>query len=377
MGSNPRPGDFTPPRLSSPWFEDDAAPIATTEGPTHRIHDVNPAFCRLTGNTREDLLGKPFCELLPQGQEYRAQLDTVYRTGKPALPDEQDGSAMAFCSFEMWPVVAAKRTVGVVIRVTDNAQLQERTLAMNEALLLGSLRQHELAATANEANVRLQAEVIQRIQSESDALMLTKEISHRIKNNLQVVIAMMTREIKDAPPELAARHLATETHISAIAKLYNLISQSDHDDKIRLDAYLDELAKNMTASLLEPGSAIGIDVKSEPVEIDSDRAVPFGLLVNELGTNAIKHAFPQGAGLLVLKIERAGDMIQLTVADNGVGTKPGGGSKASGRHGSDYVAIFVRQLDGTMTVSGSAATGTTVCVRFPLIFPAERHPAVI
>jgi PAS domain S-box-containing protein len=195
MGSNPRPGDFTPPRLSSPWFEDDAAPIATTEGPTHRIHDVNPAFCRLTGNTREDLLGKPFCELLPQGQEYRAQLDTVYRTGKPALPDEQDGSAMAFCSFAMWPVVADERTIGVVIQVTDNAQLQERTLAMNEALLLGSLRQHELAAAANETNIRLQAEIVQRIQSESDALMLTKEISHRIKNNLQVVIAMMAREI--------------------------------------------------------------------------------------------------------------------------------------------------------------------------------------
>ena len=377
MGSNPRPGDLMPPKLSSPWFEDDLSPIATTDGPTHQIRDANPAFCRLTGKTREDLLGKPFCELLPHGPEYQAQLDSVYRTGKPALPDsdEKTGSAMAFCSFEMWPILAGKRTIGVAIRVTDNAQMQERTIAMNEALLLGSLRQHELAAAANEANVRLQAEIVQRIQSESDAVMLTKEISHRIKNNLQIVIGLIAREIKAAPPELATHYFATETHISAIARLYSLISQSDHDDKVRLDAYLGELAKNMTASLLEPGSAIGIEVETEPVEIVSERAVPFGLLVNELGTNAIKHAFPSGIGSLVFKIERAGDMIQLTVADDGIGVKTRVGPKASGRHGSDYVAIFVRQLEGTMTISGSDA-GTTVCVRFPMTLPLRKHPSV-
>ena len=378
MGANPRPGDLMPPRLSSPWFEDDPSPIATTEGPAHQIRDVNPAFCRLTGKTREDLLEKPFCGLLPQGPEYRAQLDSVYRTGKPALPNsgEKAGSAMAFCSFEMWPIVAGKRTVGVAIRVTDNAHMQEQTVAMNEALLLGSLRQHELAATASEANVRLQAEIIQRIQSESDALMLTKEISHRIKNNLQIVVALIARETKEAPPELAGRYLATNTHISAIAKLYNLISQSDHGDKVRLDAYLDELAGNMTASLLEPGSAIEIAVQAEAVEIESDRAVPFGLLVNELGTNAIKHAFPDRAGRLTLKIEQDGDMIQLTVVDDGIGIKTTDQPKASGRHGSDYVAIFVRQLRGTMTMSGSDATGTTFCVRFPSIVPADKHPPV-
>lgn len=375
MGSNPRPGDLMPPRLSSPWFEDDPSPIATTEGPTHQIRDVNPAFCRLTGKTREELLEKPFCGLLLQGQECSAQLDAVYRTGKPALPDEQAGFAMAFCSFAMWPFVAEERTIGVVIRVTDNAQLHERTVAMNEALLLGSLRQHELTAAATEANLRLQAEIIHRIQSESDALMLTKEISHRIKNNLQIVVALIMREIKEGPSEFAGRYAATEMRISAIAELYNLISQSDRGDKVSLAAYLDELAKGMAASLLEPGSGIRIEVKSEAVEIDSDRAVPFGLLVNELGTNAIKHAFPDGVGRLTLTLERIDDEIELTVADDGVGMKAKDRSIGRGRHGSDYIAIFVRQLGGTMTVSD--LTGTTICVRFPLTLAAEEHgPAI-
>lgn len=255
MGSNPRAGDLMPPKLSSPWFEDDPSPIAATEGPTHQIRDVNPAFCRLTGKTRDDLLGKPFCGLLPRSQDYQAELDNVYRTGRPALPEaeEEASSVIAFCSFAMWPVVEERLTIGVVIRVTDNARLQEQTKAMNEALLLGSLRQHELAAAASQANVRLQAEIVQRMQSESDALMLTKEISHRIKNNLQIVVALIIREIKEGPSEFAGRYAATEMRISAIAELYNLIAQSGHGDKVSLDAYLDELVRSMTASLLEPG----------------------------------------------------------------------------------------------------------------------------
>ncbi|HWI87199.1 MAG TPA: sensor histidine kinase [Sphingomonas sp.] len=311
--------------------------------------------------------------MLPESHECLTLLDSVYHTGKPAYlqGDAQIGPNQVFSSCVMWPVVSSKRTIGVVVQVTENPRLQERTLAMNEALLLGSLRQHELAAAASEANLRLQAEIVQRMQSERDALMLTKEISHRIKNNLQVVVALIAKEIQQTPAQFAQGYVATEARISAIAELYDLISQSDDVDSIQLDAYLGELAKTMAASLLEPSSAISIEVKAAALEIDSDRAVPFGLLVNELGTNAIKHAFPDKAGRLTLSIERFGNEIELTVADDGIGMKAKDRSTAPGRHGSDYVAIFVRQLGGAMAVSESDETGTTIRVRFPLNLPRE------
>ena len=104
----------------------------------------------------------------------------------------------------------------------------------------------------------------------------------------------------------------------------------------------------MSASLLGNTSGIKIEVKAEPLEIDPDRAVPFGLLVNELATNAIKHAFPDGTGRVVLSVEQIGDQIELSVADDGVGMKDKDSAKLPEKRGADYVAIFVRQLGGTI-----------------------------
>ncbi|MDB5483154.1 MAG: hypothetical protein JWO83_4207 [Caulobacteraceae bacterium] len=361
--------DSMPARLSSPWLEHAPSPMATVEGATHRVRDINAAFRRLINTTRDDAEGKPFCELLPENGECLALLDHVYHTGKPASFTEQErpARAPAFWSYTMWPVMADGRAVGVVIQVTETAPPPERTLAMNEALLLGSLRQHELTAAADSANIQLQVEIGQRRQSERDALMLTKEISHRIKNNLQIVVTLIANEIRRTPAQFAQGYVATESRIAAIAELYDLISQSSRVESVSLDAYLREIAKTMAASLLEPSSGISIEVKAQAVDIDPDRAVSFGLLVNELATNAIKHAFPRGTGRIMLIVERVGDQIELTVADDGVGMAAKDPSKAPGKHGSDYVAIFVRQLGGTIAVSGSDGTGTSVRIRFPLL----------
>jgi two-component sensor histidine kinase len=122
----------------------------------------------------------------------------------------------------------------------------------------------------------------------------------------------------------------------------------------------------MSESLLGSRSGIKIEVKAETLEIDSARAVPFGLLVNELGTNAIKHAFPDGIGRILLSAVRIGDQIELTVEDNGAGMKEKHSEQISEKHGSDYVAVFVRQLGGTIAVSPSEGRGSIVRTRFPL-----------
>jgi two-component sensor histidine kinase len=134
-----------------------------------------------------------------------------------------------------------------------------------------------------------------------------------------------------------------------------------------VDAYLREIAKTMSASLLGSSSGIKIEVKAEPLEIDPDRAVPFGLLVNELATNAIKHAFPGGAGRVVLSVEQIGDQLELAVADDGVGMKDKDSAKIPEKRGSEYVAVFVRQLGGTIVPSRSEGAGTIVRIRLPLL----------
>src|SRR5580704_3897754 len=210
-------------------------------------------------------------------------------------------------------------------------------------------------------------DITDRKQRERDAVSLTNEISHRIKNNLQIIVGLIAYEAKWTAAPCIQGYKAMQSRIGAIAQLYDLISQSSRGRTVAVDAYLREIAKAMSASLIGNMSGIKIEVKAEPLEIDPDRAVPFGLLVNELATNAIKHAFPHGTGHLMLSVEKVGDQIELIVADDGVGIKDEGVARVPEKRGSDYVAIFVRQLGGTIATSGSQGRGTIVRIRLPLL----------
>jgi PAS domain S-box-containing protein len=222
-------------------------------------------------------------------------------------------------------------------------------------------------------------DITDRKQRERDALSLTNEISHRIKNNLQVIVGLIALEARLTPAPCVQGYKAMQARITAIAQLYDLISHSSRGPAIAVDAYLAEIAKAMSASLLGSTSNIKIEVKAEALDLDPDLAVPFGLLVNELATNAIKHAFPSGTGRVTLSVERVGDQIELTVADDGVGMKEKDAAKPAEKRGSDYVTIFVRQLAGTIVPSVVQETGTTVRIRLPFLLAptggAERAAA--
>jgi two-component sensor histidine kinase len=350
--------------------------MATVEGATHVVRYVNPAFCRLTGKSKDELVGSSFCDTLAETDECLALLDRINRTGQAEnytklLPSDSHPS---IASYAMWPIMQDGRSVGVAIQVIENAPLNERTLAMNEALMLGSLRLHEVTADVSTSNIQLQKEIEERKRRAHDALMLTNEVAHRLKNNLQIIVALIAHDAKSAAAPCVAGYRAMETRIRAIAELYDLISQASDGETIAVDAYLGEIATAMTQSLLGDTSGIKIEVDAEALNIDSVRAVPFGLLVNELGTNAIKHAFPGGIGRVLLGAKQSGDQIELTVVDDGVGMKEEYSTQISEKHGSDYVAIFVRQLGGTIAVSPSEDAGTTVRVRFSLLASQQWMP---
>ena len=150
--------------------------MATVEGATHLVRYVNPAFCRLMDEPREQLIGKPLSELLPEKDECVTLLDRVFRTGKAESHVQQEDAKPhpVFWSYTVWPVQADERLVGVMIQVTETAQFHGKTIAMNQALLLGSVRQHELTEAAEKLNAQLRAEITERQQAE-DALRASEE----------------------------------------------------------------------------------------------------------------------------------------------------------------------------------------------------------
>jgi PAS domain S-box-containing protein len=178
MSAAPPPAS-SPPDLSSLCLaitEHSPLPMATVEGPAHVLRYANPAFCRLMGQSLEELIGRPFDTLLPEKDECLTLLERVRRTGNAENYTEQDLSKPhpVFWSYTIWPVLAEEEHVGVMIQVVETGQLHEETVAMNEALLLGSLRQHELAAVAEDSNIQLRLEMAER-QRVEDALRASEE----------------------------------------------------------------------------------------------------------------------------------------------------------------------------------------------------------
>ncbi|HEY0257070.1 MAG TPA: PAS domain-containing protein [Candidatus Methylacidiphilales bacterium] len=149
--------------------------MALVEGSEHIGRYVNPAFCNLLDKNKEDLIGKPFVEILPKHDKCTVLLDRVFASGLPASHTEEEHSHThpLFWSYTMWPVSIDQRTIGVMIQVTETAELREKTLAMNEQLMLAAVRQHEMIEEAAELNARLLVEINRRTLAE-DALLREK-----------------------------------------------------------------------------------------------------------------------------------------------------------------------------------------------------------
>lgn len=289
---------------------------------------------------------------------------------------EAHGKRVSELGQHQWDVPALRHLLEKVLpenRPFESFEIEDNFPGLG--LRVFNLNARKITQPGNHAHRMLLVfeDITDRKQRERDAETLTNEISHRIKNNLQIVVGLIAYEARSTAKPCVQGYQAMQTRIGAIAQLYDLISQSSRGGAVAVDAYLREIARTMSVSLLGNMSGITIEVKAEALVIEPDRAVPFGLLVNELATNAIKHAFPKGIGRITLSIEQVGDQIELVVADDGVGMASKDSVKTAQNRGSDYVTIFVRQLGGSIASWGSEGAGTVVRIRLPLLLvpPAD------
>lgn len=142
-----------PSGLCLALIESAPLPMVAVEGSGHRVRFVNSAFCRLVGKSAEQLIGKPFFDLLPEKDECVKLLNRVFRTGKSENHTETENSETRplFWSYSAWPVLTDERVTGVMVQVTETGEFHGMTVAMNEALTIASIRQHERADAAESA----------------------------------------------------------------------------------------------------------------------------------------------------------------------------------------------------------------------------------
>ena len=261
-------------------IEQAPVPMATMEGAGHIVRCVNLAFCRLMDKPTEQLVGKPFAEMMSNNDECLTMLDRVFRTGQSEsyTPQQHSEPQSLLRSYTMWPVLANNRPVGVMIQVTETAQLHEKMVAMNEALVLGSLRQHELTEAADALNVQLQSEVTERKQAEHRQFLLTNELAHRGKNLLAVIISIASRSLSSKRPVTEARDVFIQ-RLYALARSQSLLISEGFEG-----APLAEIVRLEVESFSDRIKAVG-----PPVMLNPGVAQTFALLVHELATNASKY----------------------------------------------------------------------------------------
>jgi two-component system, sensor histidine kinase PdtaS len=195
--------------------------------------------------------------------------------------------------------------------------------------------------------------------------LLLKEIHHRVKNNLEVVSSLLAlQSAKMDNPDMQEAMLASQNRVQSMGILHQKLYQSEHLAFIEMKNYFQNLCENILDSYNETDRiAVNIDMKE--VELDVDTAVPVGLIVNELLTNSLKYAFPDGKkGEIKLSLENVDSNIySLKISDNGIGKIPNSQAKGTG-FGTQLVSLLTRQIDGKLEEKNE--NGMVISINFKL-----------
>ncbi|MCK5101037.1 MAG: PAS domain-containing protein, partial [Desulfobacteraceae bacterium] len=202
-------------------------------------------------------------------------------------------------------------------------------------------------------------DISQRIEDEKAKETLLREIHHRIKNNMQVISSLLSLQASKLSDSKTAKAFAeAENRVHSMSLVHEILYQSDTIDKIDFQAYLKNLISHIANMFALQN--IKLDIAARDITLSMEQAVPCGLIVTELITNAMKYAFPD-AGSDVIKIQACylkKDYIEMKISDNGAGFPEGFDLQKSRTLGLHLVRELVHsQLEGNLTLK----KGNGVC----------------
>lgn len=230
-----------------------------------------------------------------------------------------------------------------------------------------------LQGFANLLGVALERQQVEEARQESEARLraamahqevLTREISHRVKNSLAMVAGLLSMQRRGASDAALQQALDdARTRVTTIAQVHDRLWRADEVHTINLAEFMSELCELIRASAPQR-QTLCADIA--PVEIATDQAVPLALLLNELVTNAFKYAYDDGEGTVCITIQsRDLSHLRLTVSDHGRGLPPGFDAESAESLGMKLIASLGSQLGGAPEWQ-DAEPGTRFVLEFPL-----------
>jgi PAS domain S-box-containing protein len=250
---------------------------------------------------------------------------------------------------------------GVKVPVEISFSEFHRGELMHTAILRDITERHK-----TEQALRDVAEKLSQSLAEKETLL--REVHHRVKNNLQVISSLLTLQadtVTDAGAAIALKE--SQRRVFSMAMVHERLCNSQKLDEIDFAAYLQTVVRELFHSYASASGKVVSRVEATPVRLRMDQAIPCGLILNELVTNALKYAYPDGSGEVLIGLTYdPDDNIQLTVSDRGAGLPEGFDVKSTKSLGMRIVHVLSRQLGGQLSVRSRPGT------EFRLVFPLGR-----
>jgi len=211
----------------------------------------------------------------------------------------------------------------------------------------------------------LQQELAERVQAEralqvllTDKEILLKEIHHRVKNNLQIISSMLRLQSDQTDNQTISAFVNTsQSRIHSMALIHEMLYQSENLAQVRFDEYVQRLMTYFQETTYSLKKEVEIKIDIEQLHLDIDAAIPCGLILNELVSNSLEHAFPdQKHGIIQISFSKDRDGYLLSIEDNGIGLAEEISLINTDSLGLKLVSALVMQLGGEHTLERSGGT---------------------
>lgn len=260
---------------------------------------------------------------------------------------------------EALAIYAAIALKNAQTHATLRREVEERTraeVALREINELLETRVEERTADLAVANQALLASLREKE-------VLLQEIHHRVKNNLQVISSLLSLQTdRIADPRAHEVLLESQHRVRSMALIHEKLYRSPELAQVNFGDYIHDLVAFLFRSFRSSSRGINLHIEVEPIGLPVDIATPCGLILNELVSNALKHAFPneQGGTISVILREADDGRVRLTVADTGVGLAREINLHQPETLGLQLVSLLVEQIGGTVELLSQAGTQVTI-----------------
>lgn len=314
----------------------DVAILVLTEEGT--IDSVNNAFVNIFGYHKNEVVGRHFSYLLSENNYERGYNDFQEVLEGKSFPNEE------------W--------------VINDKSGKPISLVLNSEILQSDDKKYLIISAMD---ITEQKEIQAKLEhSLTEKEVLLSEVHHRVKNNLAIVSGLMQLQIfEEENPNLKEKLVTCTTRIQAIGSIHELLYQSNSLSQLRFDKNIKKLADNLH-EMYDQLHKIELNLNLSPVTININQAVPACLVINEIVTNALQHAFPEKEkGIISIELSKSNDeMLSLTISDNGKGLPDHFTSiSQDGSLGFQLVDTLLKQLEAEHEVN-STEQGTKFSFSF-------------